>query len=84
MGKVTIYEGEIEVWDNGPGSWAEDPNIPDPITITDTLDYRGAGLLVLEITYKGITERASILTGLPRVRILNLNYVTQSKVERQL
>ena len=60
MGKVTIYDGATEAWDNGPGSWAEDPNAPDPITITNTLNYRGAGLQVLETTYKGVVTKASV------------------------
>ena len=47
MGTVTIYEGATEAWDNGPGSYAEDPNRPDARTVIDTTDYRGVGIFVL-------------------------------------
>ena len=62
MGKVTIYEGATEAWDNGPGSFAEDPNLPEPRTVIDTTDYRGVGLFVLEVTYKGVDLRTSVQT----------------------
>ena len=62
MGTVTIYEGATEAWDNGPGSYAEDPNLPEPRTVIDTTDYRGVGLAVLEVTYKGVDLRTSVQT----------------------